>query len=125
MNMLQGFYAEHQGIIHSVLILFVVFLTTIFTRFAPFVIFARRSIPRFIITLGSLLPPALIGMLVVYCFAGTDFTHSPFGLNELVGFFITSAIYLISRVGVLAVIGGTLGYAWLVQTGIIESLLLG
>lgn len=122
MSALQGFYAEHGTLVHSVLILFVVFLATIFTRFAPFVVFARRSIPRFIITLGSLLPPALIGMLVVYCFAGIDLSHSPFGLNELAGFLITSAIYLLSRVGVLAVIGGTLAYATLVQTHLLESI---
>lgn len=121
---LYDFYQDHQTLLHSVLVLVVAFLTTILTRFMPFIIFRKKSAPKSIITLGEILPPAMIGMLLVYCFASTDIAHAPFGLNELCGFILTALLYLITKVGVIAVIGGTLGYATIVQTQILDKLFL-
>lgn len=39
---------------------------TALTRFLPFLIF-RRNIPDYVLYLGRVLPPAIIGMLVIYC----------------------------------------------------------
>ncbi|MEE0843797.1 MAG: AzlD domain-containing protein, partial [Ruminococcus sp.] len=42
---------------------------TAFVRFSPFILFPEgRKRPRVITYLGTVLPYAVIGMLVVYCF---------------------------------------------------------
>lgn len=116
-------YIENQAILHSIGVLIAVFASTFLTRFMPFIVFRKRAIPKSLITLGEVLPPAMIGMLFVYCFASVDIAHTPFGLNELCGFILTASIYLLTKVGVLAVIGGTIGYAAIVQTHILHTLL--
>lgn len=103
-------------ILKSLAILFVVFVATIASRFAPFIVFAKGNVPKRLLSLGEALPPAMIGMLLVYCFKDTDFTSSPFGLNELTGIALVVLLYVVSRLGVLCVIGGTVGYMVLVQS---------
>ena len=49
---------------------------TALTRFLPFLIF-RRNIPDYVLYLGRVLPPAIIGMLVVYCLKSTSLTAPP------------------------------------------------
>ena len=52
---------------HSYLLILVMSLVTIFIRFAPFVIFKKKT-PAFITYLGKTLPSCAMAMLVVYCF---------------------------------------------------------
>ena len=48
-------------------------LTVQFTRWLPFWIFpANRPIPEYIRYLGNVLPAAMFGMLVVYCYKNVD-----------------------------------------------------
>ncbi len=48
-------------------------LTVQFTRLLPFFVFpANRPIPQYIRYLGKVLPPAMFGMLVVYCYKNVD-----------------------------------------------------
>ena len=45
-----------------------VVLGTAITRFLPFLIFpAGKETPKYIRYLGNVLPPAVFGMLVIYC----------------------------------------------------------
>ena len=44
------------------------------TRFLPFVVFSKGNPPAFISYLGRVLPPAAIGLLVVYCLKDAVFT---------------------------------------------------
>ena len=63
-------------------ILFVV-LGTMTTRFLPFLIFPEgRTPPRYITYLGTVLPYAVIGLLVVYCLKDA-FSGGHFALPEL------------------------------------------
>ena len=49
-----------------------VVLGTVLTRFLPFLIFpAGKPTPRYVRYLGKVLPPAVFGLLVVYCLFGT------------------------------------------------------
>lgn len=56
------------------------------TRWLPFVLFRNAAnTPGYIQYLGKVLPPAIFGMLVVYCYRGTDFIHAAqHGLPEIV-----------------------------------------
>ena len=58
-------------------------LVTILLRFLPFLVF-RKKVPPCITYLGRVLPPAIIGMLVIYCLKDTVITSAPFGLPELI-----------------------------------------
>ena len=116
------FLRLHSDALHSVLILCAVFVATICTRFLPFWIFGGREIPPFLDSLGRLLPPAMIGMILVYCFKSVELSSAPFGLNEVLGVAIVATLYLASKMGVIAVIGGTICYTALVQTNVLERL---
>ena len=56
---------------------------TILLRFLPFAVF-RKKVPDYVIYLGKVLPPAIIGMLVVYCLRNTTVWIPPFGMPELI-----------------------------------------
>lgn len=102
--------------LHSVLIIAVVSLVTMALRFAPFVIFGEnRKTPAVISYLGKVLPYAIMGMLVVYCLKGIDFTASPWGLPELLGCGAVAALHIWKRNTLLSVGGGTVLYMILVQ----------
>ncbi|MGX3044558.1 branched-chain amino acid transporter permease [Helicobacter sp. T3_23-1056] len=109
-------------VLDSLAILSVVFVATIASRFAPFVIFAKANVPKKLLSLGNALPPAMIGMLLVYCFKDIDFGISPFGANELAGIALVVLLYIVSRLGVLCVIGGTAGYMALVQSDVLSKI---
>ena len=49
-------------------------LGTMLTRFLPFLIFSKGNPPAFISYLGTVLPPAAVGLLVVYCLKDAVFT---------------------------------------------------
>lgn len=62
-----------------------VILATVFTRFLAFVLFpAGRPTPPFVRYLGEFLPPAVLGMLVIYCYKGVDVTTGNHGWPALV-----------------------------------------
>ena len=70
---------------HSALIVAVIALVTALIRFAPFLLFPQdRELPAIVTKLSSLLPSAVIGMLVVYCLKGVKLLSSPHGIPELV-----------------------------------------
>lgn len=51
---------------------------TMLTRFLPFAIFnEKRTTPVFVQYLGKFLPPAVFGMLVVYCLRNVDIVSAP------------------------------------------------
>lgn len=69
---------------HSVLIVVVAAVCTYLLRAAAFVLFrGKKQLPKSIDYLGSVLPPAIIAILVVYCLKSIDLTAAPHGLPEL------------------------------------------
>ena len=65
--------------VHSLLIVAVMAVFTALTRFLPFLAFPEgRKRPRVITYLGTVLPYALIGMLVVYCFKSVSVFSYPY-----------------------------------------------
>ena len=104
------------GFWQSVSIIAVTALVTLLTRALPFLSFGgRRETPRVIVYLGRVLPPAIIAVLVVYCFKNMDFTYTPYGLCELVAAGVTAAFHLWRRSTVLSIAGGTVCYMLLLR----------
>lgn len=91
-------------------------LVTAATRFLPFAIFrSDRKTPGFLAYLGRALPPAVFGMLVVYCLKGVSLTVAPYGLAELIGVATVVIIHLAFRKMPLSIVGGTAVYILLVN----------
>jgi branched-subunit amino acid transport protein AzlD len=91
-------------------------LATMLTRFLPFFVFSsQKEPPRFIKYIGSALPGATFGMLVVYCLKGVSLTSYSYGLPELIGVLVVIAIHLWKRKMLLSIASGTIIYMLLVQ----------
>ena len=95
----------------------IIALVTALTRFLPFFAFGgERKTPRLIEKLGGLLPYAIMGMLVVYCLKGMNFTLGARGfVPEIISVFVVSVLYVWRRNTLLSIIAGTGCYMLLVQ----------
>lgn len=102
--------------IHSLLIVLVMAVVTAFLRFSPFILFPEgRKRPKVVTYLGTVLPYALIGMLVVYCFKGVNVFAAPYGIPELISAAFSVGIHVWRRNTLLSVFGGVILYMLLVQ----------
>lgn len=89
---------------------------TVTTRFLPFIIFSsRKPTPQYIQYLGKALPPAIFGMLVVYCLKNVDILSGSHGLPELIAILLVAGLHLWKRQMLLSIAGGTVCYMLLVQ----------
>ena len=101
---------------HSAALVAVMAAVTILLRFLPFLIFrADRPIPAYVVYLGHVLPPAIIGMLVVYCLKDTAVTAAPHGLPELIAALSVVGLQVWKRNSLISILSGTVIYMLLVQ----------
>ncbi len=103
-----------NGMGHSALLVAVMSAFTILLRFLPFLIF-RKRVPPYIAYLGKVLPPAIIGMLVVYCLRSTEVLAFPFGLPELIAVLAVVLLQIWKHRSLLSILAGTAVYMLLVQ----------
>ena len=100
----------------SLLIIFVVALTTFGTRVVPFLIFPKgKEVPPVIRYLGRVLTPAVIGLLVVYCLRETPVRQAPHGIPEAAAVVVTAALHVWKRNNLLSIGAGTVLYMFLIQ----------
>ncbi len=100
----------------SVIIIVLVAVTTLATRAIPFILFPEgKEIPKAVQYLGKVLPPAVIGMLVVYCFKSMDITSAPFGIPEIIAGVVVALLHVWKRNNLLSIGVGTVLYMALVQ----------
>ena len=101
---------------HDILLILVAVLVTAATRFLPFLIFGeKRKTPPIIEYLGTVLPCAIMGMLVVYCLKDVSLTAAPFGIPEAIGCAAVALLHIWKRNTLLSIGGGTVCYMLLVQ----------
>lgn len=94
-----------------------VVLGTMLTRFLPFLIFpAGKPAPRYIRYLGKVLPPAVFGLLVIYCLKNVNVFTGSHGIPELISIAVVAGLHLWKRQMLLSIAGGTICYMLLVQT---------
>lgn len=102
--------------IQSLLIVTMVALATQITRWTPFLIFSgSRKLPKVVEDLGRLLPPAMMGLLVVYSLRNTDILSGSHGLPEAIAVAVTAGLHLWKRSTLLSILAGTAVYMLLVQ----------
>lgn len=102
--------------VQTLVILLAVAAGTQITRWLPFVLFPEhREPPKVVAYLGQVLPPAMMGLLVVYCLRSVDLLSGSHGLPEAIAVAVIAALYLWKRNVLLSIAGGTAVYMLLVQ----------
>ena len=99
---------------HSAVLVAVMAAVTMLLRFLPFLVFKKRT-PRYITYLGQVLPPAMIGMLVIYCLKDVQVLDAPFGAPELIAGLLVVVLQAWKRNSLLSILAGTVSYMLLVQ----------
>ncbi len=89
-------------------------VVTMLLRFLPFLVF-RKEPPAYITYLGKVLPPAIIGMLVIYCLKDVSLTAHPFGLPELIAVAGAAAVQAWKRNSLVSILTGTVLYMVLIR----------
>ncbi len=99
----------------SIITIFMVILGTMITRFLPFIIFPEgKTPPKYITYLGTVLPYAVIGLLVVYCLKDAVFTTCH-GLPEIIAIAFIIFLHKWKKNTLLSIGAGTVLYMSLVQ----------
>lgn len=106
-------------IVQQVITITIAAVTNFITRWLPFKLFTSGKDDRDesspFINLGAFLPPAIMGMLVVYCYRNINLLSGDHGLPDLIAGLITVAIHLWRRSMFLSLIVGTVSYIVLVN----------
>jgi len=93
-----------------------VILGTALTRFLPFLLFpAGRPTPKYVQYLGTVLPAAVFGLLVVYCLKDVSLFTGNHGLPEMIAIAVVVGLHVWKRQMLLSIAGGTVCYMLLVQ----------
>ena len=94
----------------------IVVLGTTLTRFLPFLLFpAGKPTPKYVRYLGKVLPPAVFGMLVIYCLKNVSIFTGSHAIPEMLSISLVVALHLWKRQMLLSIAGGTVCYMLLVQ----------
>lgn len=104
-----------MSVAERILTIAVVVLGTMLTRFLPFLIFPEgKKPPAFITYLGTVLPYAVIGLLVIYSLKDA-FYASFHGLPEMIAIIFIYILHKWKKITLLSIGGGTVLYMILVQ----------
>lgn len=91
-------------------------LGTMATRFLSFLLFpAHKKTPPLVLFLGRLLPPAVMGMLVVYSLKDVQLLSGTHGLPEALAIALLVALQLTLRNALVTIGVSTVFYMLLVQ----------
>ncbi len=84
---------------------------TLFTRFFPFLVFPPgKETPDYVRFLGRALPPAVLGMLVVYCYKTLPLTSGSQALPSLLAGAVVVLLQKWKKNLFLSILGGTALY---------------
>ena len=102
--------------LHSIGIIAVAAIITLFIRAIPFVAFGgKREVPATVTYLGKVLPPAIMVILVIYCVKGIDLFTESHGIPELVSIAVVGGLHVWKKNTLLSIAAGTVLYMVLVQ----------
>lgn len=101
--------------VQSIITIVFVVLGTMLTRFLPFFIFPEgKTPPQYIVYLGTVLPYAVIGLLVVYCLKDS-FGGGNYAIPEMISILFIVIIHKWKKNTLLSIGLGTVLYMFLVQ----------
>lgn len=103
-------------ITQQIIVIGMVVLGTMLTRFVPFLVFpSGKPAPKYIQYLGKVLPPAVFGLLVIYSFKDISFLSGSHGIPELIAAAVVVLLHYWKKNMFLSIAGGTVVYMLLVQ----------
>ena len=86
------------------------------TRWLPFWLFPEKREPPAVVTyLGRVLPPAMMGLLVVYCLKSVNWLAAPHGAPEVIAVAVVTVLHWKWGNVLLSIAGGAAVYMVLVQ----------
>ena len=98
-------------ITEQIITIVMVVIGTQLTRWLPFWIFrSNRQTPEYIYYLGRVLPPAIFGILVIYCYKDTNFMVPDYGFKEVICGSIVALVQLLFKNMALSIVLGTSCY---------------
>ena len=99
-----------------VLIIAVCAICTMFTRAIPFLVFRdAEKVPKIILYLGKVLPPAVIATLVIYALRNTEVLTGSHGVPELIGVLCAGILHWIWRNSFISIGVATVLYMVLIR----------
>ena len=98
----------------AAVLIFIMAAVTVLLRFLPFFVFHKET-PPYISYLGRVLPPAIIGMLVIYCLKDVRPFNWPFGIPELIAAVFVIGLQVWKRNSLVSILSGTVLYMALIQ----------
>ena len=102
--------------LHTAAIIGVIALMTWITRGLPYLLFARQKPPAWVSFLGTVLPSAIMVILVVYCLRNTAWAVPPHGAAELISVAVVAGMQLWRRNTLVSIFTGTVCYMLLIRT---------
>lgn len=105
-----------MNVTHTLLIIVVMVLVTVFTRALPFLLFDHgERPPRWVTYLGGVLPPAIMALLVVYCLRNLELTVAAESLPALICVAVAALLHLWKGNTLLSIFGATGLYMALIR----------
>ena len=100
----------------SLIIILVIAVITFALRATPFILFNKKgTTPKSITYLGNALPPAVMGMLIVYSLKSVTPLNFPFGLPEAIAILAVALLHIWKKNSLISILGGTVLYMVLIQ----------
>lgn len=89
---------------------------TVLTRFLAFWLFPEsRRVPRVVLFLGRALPPAMMGLLLVYCLKGVDVFSATHAIPEAAALVLIYFLHRWKHNALVSIGGGTAVYLVLLR----------
>lgn len=103
-------------LIQRIIIICMVILGTVITRFLPFIIFSSdKQTPKYIQYLGKVLPSAALGMLVIYCLKDINLFDGNHGIPQFISIIVVILLHVWKRQMLISIASGTIVYMILIQ----------
>lgn len=100
-----------MSLYQQILTIAIAAVTTMMTRFLPFLIFnGSKKLPRYFEKMGKFLPAAIMGVLVIYCYRNINFGQPSKAAIEIGAGVITVLVHLWKENMPLSIIVGTGNY---------------
>ena len=99
-----------------ILIIAVCAVCTMLTRAIPFLVFRDADkVPKMVLYLGKVLPPAVIATLVIYALRNTEVLTGTHGIPELIGVLCAGILHWIWRNSFISIGVATVLYMVLIR----------
>ena len=101
---------------HALFVVLICAGVTLALRALPFMFFGRKGgVPKWVASLGGVLPPAIMAALVVYCLKGVPFGTFADGAKQIAAGVVVVAVHLWKRNTLASIAAGTAAYMLLIR----------